>query len=89
MSEYYMCCCACRLMPAIPNLGPRPPFYPPPGRFGIPGITGGDYDRLPQPFLAGGPGMFGGGAGLGGLGGSMFGGGRRQGGRGGGGHHMF
>ena len=31
--------------------------------------AGGDYDRLPQPFLGGTPGMFGGG-----LGGSSFGG---------------
>ena len=69
----------------MPNLGPRPPFYPAPGPFGVP-ITGGDYDRLPQPFLGGGPGMWGGGGGLGGL---MFGGGgRRQGSRGGGGFHL-
>lgn len=33
------------------------------------GSAGGDYDRLPQPFLGGTPGMFGGG-----LGGSTFGG---------------
>lgn len=33
------------------------------------GVAGGDYDRLPQPFLGGTPGMFGGG-----LGGSSFGG---------------
>lgn len=72
-------------MPAIPHMGPRPPFYPAPAPFGIPGITGGDYDRLPQPFFGGGPGMYGGGSGgMGGLGTSMF-GGRRSGGRGGGG----
>jgi hypothetical protein len=32
-------------MPAIPRFGvARPSFYPPPH----PGVTGGDYDRLPQ-----------------------------------------
>ena len=35
--------------PRMPGLFPMPP-----------GITGGDYDRLPQPFLQGGPGMLGG-----------------------------
>ena len=76
-------------MPAIPNMGPRPPFYPPPNRFGVPGITGGDYDRLPAPFLGAGPGLFRGGGGLGGIGGgTMFGpgsSGRRGGGGGRGG----
>ena len=35
--------------PRMPGLFPMPP-----------GITGGDYDRLPQPFLQGGHGMLGG-----------------------------
>lgn len=45
-----------RFFPAVPQFGPRPPFYPPapPPRF--PGVTGGDQDRLP--FL-GGTGSFG------------------------------
>ena len=42
---------------------PIPGWFGPqvPGHFPMPpGITGGDYDRLPQPFLQGGPGMLGG-----------------------------
>lgn len=52
-----------------PRLAPFPMrgTFAPPGPPGI--ITGGDYDRLPQPFLGGTPGMFGGA-----LGGSGFGG---------------
>ena len=40
----------------------NPPWFGPhmPGLFPMPpGITGGDYDRLPQPFVPGGPGMLG------------------------------
>ncbi|KAL3150240.1 hypothetical protein ABBQ32_000098 [Trebouxia sp. C0010 RCD-2024] len=52
---------------------PRLTAFPGRGIFAPPGppagITGGDYDRLPQPFLGGTPGMFGGG-----IGGSTFGG---------------
>ncbi|KAL0053556.1 hypothetical protein WJX82_007510 [Trebouxia sp. C0006] len=52
-----------------PRLAPFPMrgSFAPPGPPGI--ITGGDYDRLPQPFLGSTPGMFGGV-----LGGSGFGG---------------
>lgn len=39
-----------RFSPALPRLGPQPPFYPPPFPGFRPGITGGDYDRLPPPF---------------------------------------
>lgn len=35
--------------PAQPRFGPRPPFYPAHPPAGFLGITGGDYDRLPQP----------------------------------------
>ena len=56
--------------PALPHFGPRPAFYPPLPGPGFPGIVGGDYDRLPQPFFGTGPGMFGTGSGSG----LMFGG---------------
>lgn len=71
---------------AVPHFGPRPPFYPPHAPGGIAGITGGDYDRLPQPAFGTGPGMFGAGPSLGFLGGG--GALRRQGGRGGGAHGL-
>ncbi|DBA78765.1 TPA: hypothetical protein ACH3X1_008670 [Trebouxia sp. C0004] len=67
-----------------PRRNPRQAPFPMRGSFAPPGppgiITGGDYDRLPQPFLGGTPGMFGGGgSGFGGQGppASLFLGGNR------------